>query len=81
MRILVSMAVLGLLTLSAQAQTLPGWAYPVPPPLTPLDDRVQKIEILEVSIDHRLVGVAGTHAASACGAPASPSRLIGIQII
>jgi cytochrome c553 len=42
MRILVSIAVLGLLTLPARAQTLPEWAYPVPPPLTPLDDTVQK---------------------------------------
>ncbi len=42
MRILVSIAVLGLLTLSAPAQTLPEWAYPVPPPLTPLDDTMQK---------------------------------------
>jgi cytochrome c553 len=42
MRILVSLAVLGLLTLPAQAQTLPDWAYPVNPPLTPLDDTVQK---------------------------------------
>ena len=42
MRILVSIAVLGLLTLPAQAQTLPEWAYPVNPPPTPLDDTVQK---------------------------------------
>jgi cytochrome c553 len=42
MRIVVSIAVLGLLTLPAQAQTLPEWAYPAPPPLTPLDDTVQK---------------------------------------
>jgi cytochrome c553 len=42
MRILVSIAVLGLLTLPAPAQTLPEWAYPVPPPPTPLDDTVQK---------------------------------------
>ena len=42
MRILVSIAVLGLLTLPAQAQTLPEWAYPFNPTLTPLDDTVQK---------------------------------------
>jgi cytochrome c553 len=42
MRVLASMAVFGLLTLPAQAQTLPEWAYPVPPPLTPLDDTQQK---------------------------------------
>jgi hypothetical protein len=42
MRIRASIAILGLLTLPAQAQTLPEWAYPVAPPLTPLDDTVQK---------------------------------------
>jgi cytochrome c553 len=42
MRILVSIAVLGLLTLPTQAQILPEWAYPVNPTLTPLDDTVQK---------------------------------------
>jgi cytochrome c553 len=42
MRMLVSIAVLGLLTLPAPAQTLPEWAYPAPPPLTPLDGTVQK---------------------------------------
>ena len=42
MRILVSIAVLGLLTLPARAQTLPEWAYPVTPTPTPLDDTVQK---------------------------------------
>src|ERR1700680_2145712 len=42
MRILVSIAVLGLLTLPARAQTLPEWAYPVNPTPTPLDDTVQK---------------------------------------
>jgi cytochrome c553 len=41
-RILVSIAVLGLLTLPAQAQALPDWAYPVNPTPTPLDDTVQK---------------------------------------
>ena len=41
-RILVSIAVLGLLTLPARAQALPEWAYPVAPPLTPLDDTVQR---------------------------------------
>src|SRR3984957_19044641 len=42
LRILVSIAVLGLLTLPAQAQALPEWAYPVNPTLTPLDDTVKK---------------------------------------
>jgi cytochrome c553 len=42
MKILASIAVLGLLTLPAQAQTLPEWAYPANPPPTPLDDTVQK---------------------------------------
>jgi len=42
MRILVSIAVLGLLILPAQAQTLPEWAYPVNPPPRPIDDKVQK---------------------------------------
>jgi cytochrome c553 len=42
MKILASIAVLGLLTLPAQAQTLPEWAYPANPPPTPLDDEVQK---------------------------------------
>ena len=42
MRVLVSIAVLGLLTLSVRAQTLPEWAYPVNPPPTPLNDTVQK---------------------------------------
>jgi cytochrome c553 len=42
MRILVSIAVLGLLTLPAQTQTLPEWAYPANPTPTPLDDTVQK---------------------------------------
>ena len=42
MRILVSIAVLGFLALPAQAQTLPEWAYPVAPTLTPFDDTVQK---------------------------------------
>ena len=42
MKILVSIAVLGLLTWPAQAQTLPEWAYPVNPTPTPLDDTVQK---------------------------------------
>ncbi|HWF97082.1 MAG TPA: c-type cytochrome [Xanthobacteraceae bacterium] len=42
MRIVLSIAVLGLLTLPAQTQTLPDWAYPVNPTLTPLDDKVQK---------------------------------------
>ena len=42
MRILVSIGVLGLLALPAHAQTLPAWAYPVNPTLTPLDDTVHK---------------------------------------
>jgi cytochrome c553 len=42
LRMLLSIAVLGALTLPIQAQTLPEWAYPVNPPLTPLDNTVQK---------------------------------------
>lgn len=42
MRILLSIAVLGLLMLPAQAQSLPEWAYPVNPPPKPTDDVVQK---------------------------------------
>ena len=40
--ILMSIAVLGPLTSLAQAQALSEWAYPVPPPLRPLDNTVQK---------------------------------------
>jgi cytochrome c553 len=42
LRILVSIAVLGLLTLPAPAQTLPEWAYPANPTLAPLDDTVPR---------------------------------------
>ncbi|HEY4406251.1 MAG TPA: c-type cytochrome [Xanthobacteraceae bacterium] len=42
MRVLASIAVLGLLTLPVQAQTLPEWAYPVNPTPKPVDDKVQK---------------------------------------
>jgi hypothetical protein len=42
LRILLSIAVLGPLSLPVQAQTLAEWAYPVNPPLTPLDDTVQR---------------------------------------
>ncbi len=42
MRVLIPIAVLGLLTLPVRAQTLPEWAYPVNPPPTPIDDTVQK---------------------------------------
>jgi cytochrome c553 len=42
MNILVSIAVLGLLTSSAMAQTLPEWAYPIAPPFAPVDGTVQK---------------------------------------
>jgi hypothetical protein len=42
LRILFSIAVLGSLRLPVQAQTLAEWAYPVNPPLTPLDNTVQR---------------------------------------
>jgi len=42
MKALVSIAVLGLLSLPAIAAELPNWAYPVGPPNTPPDNTVQK---------------------------------------
>jgi len=42
MRAMLSIAVLGLLALPAQAAELPGWAYPVGPPAKPVDDTVKK---------------------------------------
>ncbi len=42
MKVLVSLAVLGLFTLPAQAAELPEWAYPVGPPAKPVDATVKR---------------------------------------